>query len=269
MCIYTVTNGRARVKRSRTESRYSHGHSSLLLSVTIHYIYETYIAVAVSRIHKTMKGLVIRMNQERNSSEPTFSEGMCRREFLALCALGTLPGVLAACQDGPTVAASTTPNMAVTSSPTKQPSLTESDLSALARSLKGPLVRPNSSRYATARQLFDPRYDVVQPTGIAYCASPEDVQTCLAFVRKFNLPFAPRSGGHSFNGYSTSTGLVLDVTAMNTVMVNTSASTATIGAGTRLIDVYSSVSRIMLYAIGDSKLTKHLAIFAIISYTSL
>ncbi len=30
-----------------------------------------------------------------------------------------------------------------------------------------------------------------------------------------------------------------------------------------------SVSRIMLYAIGDSKLTKHLAIFAIISYTSL
>ncbi len=31
----------------------------------------------------------------------------------------------------------------------------------------------------------------------------------------------------------------------------------------------ASVSRIMLYAIGDSKLTKHLAIFAIISYTSL
>ncbi|GAC1623743.1 MAG: FAD-binding oxidoreductase [Ktedonobacteraceae bacterium] len=164
---------------------------------------------------------------------------MQRREFLALCALGVLPGILAACQNGPSTVINATPSQ----SPTRQPTPTDSDWSALAKSLKGTLVRPNSSQYALARQLFDPRYDSVQPAAIAYCAAPADVQACLAFVRKFGLPFAPRSGGHSYNGYSTSTGLVLDVTRMNTVTVNASTSTATIGAGTRLIDVYATLAQ--------------------------
>jgi len=186
------------------------------------------------------------MNVHRNEpEEPTLSEGMHRREFLALCALGMLPGVLAACQDGTssTTVASSTSTQTTQSSPTKQPALTDADWTALAKSLQGTLVRPNDSQYATARQLFDPRYDSVQPAAIAYCAAPADVQACLTFVRKFNLPFAPRSGGHNYNGYSTSTGLVVDVTRMHTVTVNTNANTATIGAGTRLVDVYNNLAQ--------------------------
>lgn len=179
------------------------------------------------------------MNQHCNEPEPIVPAGMRRREFLALCALGMLPGVLAACQDGPSTVTSAT----VIPSPTKQPAPTDADWSALAKSLQGTLVRPNNAQYATARQLFDPRYDTVQPAAIAYCASPADVQACLAFVRKFGLPCAPRSGGHSYNGYSTSTGLVIDVTHMHTVQVDTHANTTIIGAGTRLIDVYAQLAQ--------------------------
>jgi FAD/FMN-containing dehydrogenase len=104
------------------------------------------------------------------------------------------------------------------------------------------LVRPGSPQYATARQLFDPRFDGVRPAAIAYCAAPADVQRCLAFGQRFSLPLAPRAGGHSFAGYSTTTGLVVDVTRMNTVRVGAGTRTVAVGAGARLIDVYAALA---------------------------
>jgi FAD/FMN-containing dehydrogenase len=94
----------------------------------------------------------------------------------------------------------------------------------------------------TARQLFNSRFDDVQPMAIAYCASPLDVQHSLAFTRRFDLPLACRAGGHSYGGYSTTTGLVIDVTRMKDVSVDIAAGTATAGAGARLIDVYAALA---------------------------
>jgi FAD/FMN-containing dehydrogenase len=95
----------------------------------------------------------------------------------------------------------------------------------------------------TAHQLFDPRFDSVQPKAIAYCASPTDVQSCLAFVRNFGLAVAVRSGGHSYGGYSTTTGLVIDVTRMNSITTDVESGTTLIGAGARLIDVYAKLAQ--------------------------
>ncbi len=67
-----------------------------------------------------------------------------------------------------------------------------------------------------------------------------DVSTCLAFVRKFAIPFAARSGGHSYAGWSGSSGLIIDVSNLKTVTV--SGTTATVGAGTRLIDFYHGLA---------------------------
>ena len=114
------------------------------------------------------------------------------------------------------------------------------DWSALARDLSGPLVRPGESSYPVAKRLFDPRFDSINPAGIAYCRNPHDVATCLAFVRKFGVRMAVRSGGHSYAGWSTTTGLVIDVTRMSGVTVG--GGTATVGAGTRLIDLYNGLS---------------------------
>src|SRR5579863_5555062 len=183
---------------------------------------------------------------------PNTTASMNRREFLTLCAAGTLPLFLAACQSGPSsngngngTPTATMAHATVTPhpTPTPQPSPTASapDWAALARELQGTLVRPGNSQYQTALQLFSTRFDNVQPAGIAYCASPADVQTCLAFAQKYGLPLTARAGGHSYAGYSTSTGLVIDVTRMNGVTVSSNG-TATIGAGARLIDVYATLS---------------------------
>jgi FAD binding domain/Berberine and berberine like len=114
------------------------------------------------------------------------------------------------------------------------------DWAALARDLSGHLVRPGEAGYPAARRLFDPRFDGLRPAGIAYCRSPHDVSTCIAFARRYGVPLTARSGGHSYAGWSSTSGLIVDVSAMNSVHV--SGGTVTVGAGTRLIDLYSEVT---------------------------
>ena len=169
------------------------------------------------------------------TNHPT-STNINRRTFLTLCGtLTVLPTTLAACQNGP---GTTIPSP----TPTRQPpKLTEADWSALANKVQ--LIRPGDAQYVTAHQLFDPRFDSILPAAIAYCASVADVQNCLAFVRNFRLPVAIRAGGHSYAGYSTTTGLVIDVTRMNSITTDVAAGTAVIGAGARLIDVYDKLAQ--------------------------
>jgi len=117
----------------------------------------------------------------------------------------------------------------------------QADWTALARDLSGTLVRPGEGAYNTDRLLFDPRFDGQRPAGIAYVKSPHDVATCIAFVRKFKIPFSTRSGGHSDGGYSGNTGgLIVDVQNFRTVTV--SGSTAVVGTGTRLVDFYHALA---------------------------
>jgi FAD/FMN-containing dehydrogenase len=176
-------------------------------------------------------------------------QDMNRRTFLKLCSFGAVPSLLAACGSGAAVPGNVTPSPTrrpsptVQPTPTKQPSPTEADWSALARSLQGTLIRPDNSQYSVAHQLFNPRFDGILPAAIASCVSLADVQTCLSFVQRFGLPFTPRSGGHSYAGYSTTTGLVVDITSMNAVKVNAGTGVATIGAGARLIDVYAALAQ--------------------------
>lgn len=123
---------------------------------------------------------------------------------------------------------------------TGQPS--PADWQALAASLGGSLVLPADPAYAVDAQLYNERFDgATHPAGIAYCASSQDVQRCVDFVRRHGIRPAIRSGGHSFGGYSSGNGLVVDVTRMASVTVAPDRTTATIGAGARLVDVYTQL----------------------------
>lgn len=173
------------------------------------------------------------------------SQTITRRAFLALSGL-SITGLLTACGKSPAQAnnpTATATRSLLTPSPTSQATPGEADWSALANDLQGRLLRPDNAQYPVARQLFSTRFDRVLPQGIAYCASPADVQNCLAFVRRFNLPVTARSGGHSYAGYSTTTGLLLDLTRMNRVTLDTNTGSATIGGGAHLIDVYSALAQ--------------------------
>ncbi len=135
----------------------------------------------------------------------------------------------------------TTSSTSSTTSTTARRPPDPSDWDALERSLSGPLVRPGSPAYATATQLFNPAVDSATPQGIAYCQSAADVATCLSFVQDHPLAFAVRSGGHSYGGYSTGDGLVVDVTRQAAVQLGGSGDTATVGAGAHLVDIYATL----------------------------
>lgn len=107
--------------------------------------------------------------------------------------------------------------------------------------MHGDVVRRGDSGYRTATHLFNPRFDGSRPQGVAYCADAADVATAVAFARDAGVPLALRAGGHSYGGWSTGSGLVLDVSRINGVAVD--GSTATVGAGARLIQVYDGVAR--------------------------
>ncbi|WP_406841598.1 FAD-binding oxidoreductase (plasmid) [Streptomyces sp. AHU1] len=116
-----------------------------------------------------------------------------------------------------------------------------SDWAAFASDLDGPLIRPGDALYKKARQSFQPRYDVARPAAVAYVSSPQDVATCLAFVRRFQLSVTVRSGGHSYAGWSTSSGLVIDVSNLDRVVPGPKS--ASVGSGVRLIDLYAQLSQ--------------------------
>jgi FAD/FMN-containing dehydrogenase len=187
------------------------------------------------------------MAEDGNPTE----HGPGRRAFLRFAAAAGGASLLSACSrsgsasaaSGATAAASRDSSGGVamsTGAGTASGPPTAADWAALARDLSGPLVRPGESGYTTAKELFDPRFDSLHPAGIAYCRDPHDVVTSLAFVTKYGIPVAARCGGHSYAGWSSTSGLIVDVTKM--AGVNVSGSTATVGAGTRLIDFYNGLA---------------------------
>jgi FAD/FMN-containing dehydrogenase len=165
------------------------------------------------------------------STEPSLK----RRAFL-----GAAAGAVAAVAAPAIAEAAVTRAAAPIGIAAKSSGPTPADWTALAHDLAGPLVRPGDRSYPVDSWLFDPRFDQIHPAGIAYVKNAHDVGTCLAFVRKFGVKFAARSGGHSYAGWSKSTGLVIDVENLKGVQVN--GSIANVGAGTRLVDFYNGLA---------------------------
>ena len=111
---------------------------------------------------------------------------------------------------------------------------------ALRSELVGDVVVPDSPDYEAVRRPAMSRFHDVRPAAIVRCATPTDVVRTLSFVRRAGLPLAIRSGGHCFAGRSSTEGVVLDVSPMDSVGLD--GDLATIGAGARLGDVYAALS---------------------------
>ena len=117
--------------------------------------------------------------------------------FLAACESGRSPSGTAAPAGrsaGSTVAAPCAPSPCAGLGAGTAPALT--DWHTLRRSLSTKeLIQPGQGGYTTARELFDPRFDAIEPAGIAYCRTPQDVSACLMAQinsRMTNLVRAPR-----------------------------------------------------------------------------
>lgn len=86
--------------------------------------------------------------------------------------------------------------------------------------LRGPLVRPGQRRYPTLSAAENYLYDDIQPAGIALCENARDIQTCIRWATENHVPMVARSGGHSFAGYSRTTGLQIDLRRMKSIHVD-------------------------------------------------
>ncbi|MET9396631.1 FAD-binding oxidoreductase [Kitasatospora sp. NPDC002965] len=113
--------------------------------------------------------------------------------------------------------------------------------SRLSGRLHGTLVLPGDPAYGVAKQIGQARFDTVEPAAVAYCADEADVSLCLRYAQDQDIPIAVRAGGHSGGGYSTGTGLVIDVSRLNSAAVAADGS-ATFGGGTQLVDVTNAVA---------------------------
>ncbi len=111
----------------------------------------------------------------------------------------------------------------------------------LARSLKGPLLRKDDPGYAKIAAPWNLRFAARLPAGIARCTSPEDVRAALLWAERNDVPFAIRSGGHSYAGFSTTSGLMIDVSLMNEVGDLDARGRVRVGGGTRNADVYAAL----------------------------
>lgn len=110
----------------------------------------------------------------------------------------------------------------------------------LANNLQGRLLRPDYSGFRKKASPWALQYDNVLPRAIAECVRTEDVQACILWARKYRIPIVARSGGHSYGGYSTTTGLMIDMSLMNQVTYNTGTRLLKAGGGARNRDVFAA-----------------------------
>ena len=119
----------------------------------------------------------------------------------------------------------------------RKPSLQESRFAGFRRRLSGSLVLPGDVDYHSARRVWNGMIDRT-PAVIAYCATPSDVVESIAFARETGLAMAVRGGGHNIAGKSLcEDGLVVDLSRMRRVTVDSESLTARAEGGALLADL--------------------------------
>ncbi|MFF1722791.1 FAD-binding oxidoreductase [Streptomyces sviceus] len=113
--------------------------------------------------------------------------------------------------------------------------------SQLAAKFSGRLVLPTDPYYTIARQVELGQFDTVNPQAVAYCTSAADVSVCVRFAQDHGVRTAVRSGGHNYGGWSTTPGMIIDVSRLNAVTVN-SASSVEIGPGAQNVNILNALA---------------------------
>jgi hypothetical protein len=106
----------------------------------------------------------------------------------------------------------------------------------LQRGLTGLVALPGSAACEQALPPFIAGFDDLRPQAVVSCTAAE----ALAFARRYGLEVAVRSGGHCFAGFSSTRGVLLDLTSMSSVIV--AGGVVSVGAGARLGELYERLA---------------------------
>ena len=104
-------------------------------------------------------------------------------------------------------------------------------IAELRDSLRGALLLAGDEGYDHSRAVWNGMIDK-RPALIARCEGASDVSNAITFARERDLLVAVRGGGHSISGKSVNEGgLMIDLSNMNSVRVDTAAKTARADGG--------------------------------------
>ncbi|WP_245837338.1 FAD-dependent oxidoreductase [Virgibacillus phasianinus] len=107
--------------------------------------------------------------------------------------------------------------------------------------LTGRIIRRGDPGYPEARKNFNLYYSKF-PEAIVFCEEEKDVLNALKYVRESKVPFRVRSGRHSYQNFSLlDNGIVIDISELNAIKVDTSKDIAVIKAGCELGNVYQTL----------------------------
>ena len=102
-------------------------------------------------------------------------------------------------------------------------------LADLRHRLNGTLMLPDDSGYSAASTPANGRYRNILPIAVARCADEADVVTCVQWCNENGVSPVARGGGHSYAGFSTTTGLLVDLRRLNSVHLDKKTGVAVAG----------------------------------------
>ena len=113
----------------------------------------------------------------------------------------------------------------------------------LGAAITGHLITPGAPDYETSRLIFNRAFDK-RPALIVRCGAAADIAHALEFAQRYDLAVAVRGGGHNRAGLSVCDGgVVIDLSTMNRVEVNSAARTARAEAGALTVHVDAATQR--------------------------
>jgi FAD/FMN-containing dehydrogenase len=102
-------------------------------------------------------------------------------------------------------------------------------------------LRPSDPDYAKYLPAANIRTQL-SPSLRAICKTEHAVAVMIDWVRTNNLSFAVRCGGHSYEGFSQSADVAIDVRGLNRIIVDKTAGLVTVGSGVSLFEIYQAVA---------------------------
>jgi hypothetical protein len=92
-----------------------------------------------------------------------------------------------------------------------------------------------------AGSALNQRFAATRPAAVLSAAHAGDIARAVEWARAESVPLRVRGGGHSYAGYSTSTGLVLDLRKLSGVRFDPDSGRVTVGGGTPMKALYAAL----------------------------
>jgi FAD/FMN-containing dehydrogenase len=107
--------------------------------------------------------------------------------------------------------------------------------------LTGRVLYPGDPGFDGARHGFGARfdYDAAVPQAVVYAQNTVDVANAVKWARHHHVKVRVRAGAHSYEGYSSliDNGIIIDVSEIETVDVDSKSRTAIVGAGIDMLEL--------------------------------